>query len=81
MNLKKAEEAYMNDPRYSNLIRTLMGLIETLQMSPSEIREAAMFACIKLGQINTEPMIIIDKSELTDKQLSEFLKNPRYLVT
>ena len=63
MDLDKAQKAYMNDPVYSNLVETLMGLIKRLQMSPSEIREAAMFACFKLEQISGTPFFTIKTPE------------------
>lgn len=46
MNMQKAEETYRHDPQYFALVNVLVAQIETLKMSSSEIRAAAMYACI-----------------------------------
>lgn len=56
MNLDKAREAYRHDPQYRSLVEVLMHQIITLNMSPSEIREAAMFACILLEERSMSPL-------------------------
>lgn len=43
--LDKARLAYHNDPVYRNMVDTMINLIISLDLSPSEIRQAAMFAC------------------------------------
>lgn len=43
----KLEERYRNDPDFHILVKNLENIIETLRLTPSEIRDAAMFACIK----------------------------------
>jgi len=45
--MKTPKEKYMNDPQYHQLVDTLEGLIHTAQFTPSELREACIFACIK----------------------------------
>lgn len=64
MNLDKAQEAYRHDPQYHHLVEMLMNQIETLEMSPSEIREAAMFACILIEQRSTHPFVMLDRAEM-----------------
>lgn len=39
-------EKYYNDPHYHALVENLVVLITECQMTPSEIREAAVLACI-----------------------------------
>jgi hypothetical protein len=39
------EDRYRNDVAFHAMVDALRGAIETLQLSPSEVREAAMFAC------------------------------------
>jgi len=48
MNLKYADDRYANDPKFHHLVRSLEALIENLEMTPSEIREAAVYACLRV---------------------------------
>ena len=41
------EQRYYNDPMFARVVDTLYGLVVDCQLTPSEIREAAMLACIK----------------------------------
>lgn len=45
--MKTPEQKYMYDPEYRMLVDLLENAIYRNQYTPSEIREAAMFACIK----------------------------------
>ena len=45
--MKTPEQKYMSDPDYHMLVDLLESFIYRNQYTPSEIREAAMFACIK----------------------------------
>lgn len=45
--MKTPEEKFNNDPDYRRLVDTLESLIAKAQFTPSEIREAAIFACIR----------------------------------
>lgn len=56
MNLDKAREAFTHDPQYRNLVELLVHQIESLQMSPSEIREVAMFACLIVEERRIYPL-------------------------
>lgn len=62
MNLDKAREAYRNDPQYHHLVDVLVNQIEALELSPSEIREAAMFACIICEE--HQPVKMLSREEL-----------------
>ena len=42
--MDKAHKAYENDPAYHALVRTIEAAIENMQLSPHEVREAAMYA-------------------------------------
>lgn len=44
--MKTPREKYNNDPAYHQLVTMLENFIDMAQFSPSEIREAAMMACI-----------------------------------
>ena len=45
--MKTPEQKYMSDPDYHMLVDLLESFIYRNQYTPSEMREAAMFACIK----------------------------------
>ncbi len=45
--MKTPEQKYMSDPDYHMLVDLLESFIHRNQYTPSEMREAAMFACIK----------------------------------
>jgi hypothetical protein len=44
--VKTPREKYENDVDYHNLVDLLESFIEKCELTPSEIREAAMLACI-----------------------------------
>jgi hypothetical protein len=64
MNYEKAKEAYLNDPLYKNMVDCLYRMINELQLSPSEIREAAMLACIMFEERKTNPSTILEKNNV-----------------
>ncbi len=41
----RVEDRYRNDPTFHAAVDGLQRLVLELQLSPSEVREAAMFAC------------------------------------
>ena len=50
--LKTPRERYNNDPVYRRLVDILTMLIYDCQCTPSEVREAAVLACIKYEEIH-----------------------------
>jgi len=44
--MKTPREKYLNDPHYHALVDSLVTLITQCEMTPSEVREAAILACI-----------------------------------
>lgn len=42
--MKTPREKYENDPQYHNLVNTFVALIDRGQFTPSELREAAIYA-------------------------------------
>ncbi len=44
-------DRYENDPQYSALVDMLCGIILKLDLTPSEVRECAMLACIKVESL------------------------------
>lgn len=57
MNLEKCKEAYRNDVLFNALVKNLEHLITELKMSPSEVREAAMFAVYLTEMRNPSPIM------------------------
>lgn len=57
--MKTPEEKYRNDPQYNRLVHVFESLLHQAQFTPSEIREAAMFACIIYERNRTSPAWII----------------------
>lgn len=43
--MKSPREKYQNDPMYAALVNSLWSMIEAAEMTPSEVREAAILAC------------------------------------
>lgn len=54
--MKTAEEKYSNDPAYHTLVEMIYGLIREYQFTPSELREAAMFAATMYEMHHTRPL-------------------------
>lgn len=48
--LMSAEERYHRDPLFHELVESLYAAIDNLQLTPTEIREAAMLAMLKYEQ-------------------------------
>jgi hypothetical protein len=46
-HMKTPEEKYLHDPMFHTLVDKLEALIHEAQFTPSEMREAAIFACIR----------------------------------
>lgn len=67
MNIDKAREAYEHDPQYRNLVDMLMNQVEALEMTPSEVREAGVFACILLAERRVYPLMVIDFAEVEER--------------
>lgn len=51
-------ERYRNEAVFRNLVDVLENAIENLQLTPSEIREAAMLAAIHYEERHIRPMYI-----------------------
>lgn len=56
--MKTPEEKYLHDPQYAWLVESLVSLIRQAQFTPSEVREAAMLACIKYEMQRPSPHYI-----------------------
>lgn len=74
MSLDKAREAYRNDPQYHNLVDMLVNQVEALEMTPSEIREAVVFACIILEERKMHPLMMLDFAKVEVQCVADYAK-------
>ena len=65
--MKTPREKYLNDPHYKQLVDVLSYQVEMARFTPSEIREAAIFACILYEQRRI-PRYFISEIELQEKE-------------
>jgi hypothetical protein len=53
-----ASERYLHDPAFHNLVDTIYHYMETLELTPHEMREAVMLAAIKFEMNNIRPILM-----------------------
>lgn len=76
--MKTPREKYMNDPEYHQLVCTLESFIERAQFSPSELREAAVLACINYEMRHVRERTIDPRTAEALRVLDEFAsRKPR----
>lgn len=63
IEMKTPEEKYMYDANYRMLIDILENFIHLNQYTPSEIREASLFACIRYEMRRPMPPIMFSKDK------------------
>jgi len=57
--MMNAKDRYLTDPLFHALVDYLTKEIERLKLSPSEIRDAAILACIRFEMNRTHPAFYI----------------------
>lgn len=57
---RQLREQYENDPVFYKVVNLLIRLIEECQLTPFEIRNAAMFAAIKFQMEQPQPVFKTD---------------------
>jgi hypothetical protein len=66
------EERYQSDPVFHHLVDTMQVFIQEHQITPSELREAALLAAIKYELRNTRtyipPQEMLDRLQQTERQ-------------
>jgi hypothetical protein len=76
--MKTPAEKYKNDPGYNQLVRVLEDFIERARFTPSELREAAILACINYEMRHVRDLQIDPKTMDALRILDEFTtRNPR----
>lgn len=71
--MKTPKEKYMNDPEYNYLVNMLEKLIAQANFTPSELREACIFASINYEMRNIHHFTIHPKFEDALRTLDEFV--------
>jgi hypothetical protein len=56
--MKTPAEKYENDIHYHGLVDYMVSIIHQAQFTPSEIREAAIFACIKYEESKVRAIMV-----------------------
>jgi hypothetical protein len=51
-----SEYRYLNDPAFRHVVDCLQAMILNLELTPSEIREAAMYACCRIEMRRPSPI-------------------------
>lgn len=59
-NFRSWHEQYFNDSTFKHLVDQLCNLIETCEITPDEVRNAATFAVIKFQERNGISIPIVD---------------------
>ena len=72
MIMKTPREKYMNDPEYHQLVCMLESFIERAQFTPSEMREAAVLACINYEMRHIRVRSIDPRAEEAFRVLEQF---------
>lgn len=56
-DIRKLRDLYGRDPVFHQLVTSLAQMIETFKLSPSEVRDAAMFAAYLVEMRNPMPRL------------------------
>jgi len=70
--VKTPREKYMNDPDYHQLVNMLEQFIERARFTPSELREAAVLACINYEMRHVRGATIDPRTQEAFRILDEF---------
>lgn len=55
------EEAYRNDAHYHSLVQMIKSMLHRAEFTPSEVRSAAVLACIHFEQERPPPVFMVGK--------------------
>lgn len=56
MKMKTPREKYENDPHYHALVDSMMAMIDQGNFTPSELREAVIYAATRYEMMSTKPV-------------------------
>ena len=66
--IDKCYESYLRDPIYKNMVDCMYEAIESLHLTPSEMREASMLACIMFEERKPYSSLIYNETENETQQ-------------
>jgi hypothetical protein len=68
ITMKTPRQKYQHDPQYRQLVQAMLAQVHEAQFTPSEIREAAILACIMYEEtrIRTCDFVVPDIEESFD---------------
>lgn len=76
--MKTPRDKYLNDPEYHQLVCMLESFVERAQFTPSELREAAVLACINYEMRHVREQTIDPRAAEAFRVLDEFTtRKPR----
>ncbi len=59
--MRTPEESYLNDAYYHNVVDMLVKGILEYEMTPSEVREMAIFACVRAENQKTPQRVFAER--------------------
>ena len=62
--MNDVKRRYMNDPVFHAVVDQLRGILRSAMLAPSEVREAAMLACIIEDEYNPRPPLSTSDVEM-----------------
>lgn len=75
--MKTPRDKYLNDPEYNRLVDMLESFVEHARFTPSELREAAVLACINYEMRHVRDRAIDPRAEEAFRILDEFTTRQR----
>ncbi len=73
--MRSPEEKYRNDTHYRMLVDALEGMIHQAQFTPSEIREAAIYAAIRYEMTQSPPPIVMRAKDIDEAVLGRLRRS------
>lgn len=58
MTYTEADRKYENDASFRAVVDSMVGVIHHMHLTPAEMREACLYACIRFEQINIRPLLV-----------------------
>ena len=76
--LTKLDERYRDDPHFNRLVDYLVHVVLDMKFTPSEVREAAMYACLRVEMLFPRPLQVeIDERGLAELEATIAMRRER----
>ena len=63
-----AEERYSRDPAFHTIVDMMVCAVDQLQLTPTELREAAVYACVRFEHMNMRSISATLGQRLPDRE-------------